>query len=187
MNSSGLTVIMDAAPTIGLLRIVSQHQIPTTMTTLVSRKPLLSSMFDDDTFDLLPTRFMDSPSWNMPSMFNTPFFRNGMNLPAVNIKDNAKSYDVEFAVPGYKKDELRIHVENGVLTVSSEKKMESEEEKNGYTRREFNFRSFQRSFSLPEHADADNVKANYTDGILKLSVPKKSAPVEKAAKEVKIA
>ena len=86
MNSSGLTVIMDAAPTIGLLRIVSQHQIPTTMTTLVSRKPLLSSMFDDDTFDLLPTRFMDSPSWNMPSMFNTPFFRNGMNLLKIDSK-----------------------------------------------------------------------------------------------------
>ena len=74
-----------------------------------------------------------------------------------------------------------------MLTISSEKKKESEEDKNGYTRREFIYSSFQRSFQLPANTDADNVKANFVDGILKLSIPKTKALPEKNGKEVRIA
>lgn len=140
---------------------------------------------DDDNLGF-PTNFMEA-DWGFPTrLFNTPFFRNA-NLPAVNIKDNAKSYDLELAVPGYKKDELKVNVQDGVLTISSEKQKESEEDKNGYTRREFSYRSFERSFQLPENVDADNVKASFTDGVLKLSIPKTKALPERKGKEVRIA
>lgn len=140
---------------------------------------------DDDNFGF-PSNFIDA-EWGSPArLFNTPFLRNA-NLPAVNIKDNAKSFDLELAVPGYKKDELKVNVEDGVLTISSEKQKESEEDKNGYTRREFSYRSFQRSFQLPENVDGDNVKANFVDGVLKLSIPKTKALPEKKGKEVRIA
>lgn len=155
------------------------------MTTLTKRSTLLPSLMDDDNLGF-PTNFMEA-DWGFPTrLFNTPFFRNA-NLPAVNIKDNAKSYDLELAVPGYKKDELKVNVQDGVLTISSEKQKESEEDKNGYTRREFSYRSFERSFQLPENVDADNVKASFTDGVLKLSIPKTKALPERKGKEVRIA
>lgn len=155
------------------------------MTILTKRSTLLPSLMDDDNLGF-PTNFMEA-DWGFPTrLFNTPFFRNA-NLPAVNIKDNAKSYDLELAVPGYKKDELKVNVQDGVLTISSEKQKESEEDKNGYTRREFSYRSFERSFQLPENVDADNVKASFTDGVLKLSIPKTKALPERKGKEVRIA
>ena len=155
------------------------------MTTLTKRATLLPSLMDDDNFGF-PSNFFDA-DWGFPSRaFNTPFFRYA-NLPAVNIKDNTKSFDLELAVPGYKKDELKVNVEDGVLTVSSEKQKESEEEKNGYTRREFSYRSFQRSFQLPGNVDGGNVKATFADGLLKLSIPKMKPLPEKKGKEVRIA
>lgn len=145
------------------------------MSTLLAPRTLFPSFFDDDTFSF-PNR-----------LFKRPFFQDGEIMPAVNIKDNTKSFDLEVAAPGYKKEELKVNVEDGVLTISSEKKKESEEEKNGYTRREFNYSSFSRSFQLPQNADADNVKASFVDGVLKLSVPKTKALPEKKGKEVRIA
>jgi len=155
------------------------------MPTLLAPRTLLPSFFDDDTLDL-PSPLLDARSWPMPSVFNTPFVRNG-GLPAVNIKDTGKSFQMELAVPGYKKEDLKVHVESNLLTVSAETKKESDEEKNGYTRREFSYRSFERSFQLPDHADGDNVKASCTDGVLKLAIPKTKAMPEKRGKEVKIA
>lgn len=155
------------------------------MSTLLAPRTLLPSFFDDDTLDL-PSPLLDTRTWPIPSVFNTPFVRNGA-LPAVNIKDTGKSFHVELAVPGYKKEDLKVNTDAGTLTVSAETKKESEEEKNGYTRREFSSRSFERSFQLPDHADGDNVKATYTDGVLKLTIPKTKALPEKHGKEVKIA
>ncbi|MBP7408770.1 MAG: Hsp20/alpha crystallin family protein [Flavobacteriales bacterium] len=155
------------------------------MTTPTKRSTLLPSLMDDDNFGF-PSNFVDA-DWGFPTqLFNTPFFRNA-NLPAVNIKENDASFDVELAVPGYKKEDLKVAVEGDLLTISSEKKNESEEDKNGYTRREFNYRSFQRSFQLPQNVDGDNVKATFMDGVLKLSIPKTKALPEKKGKEVRIA
>lgn len=155
------------------------------MTTLTKRSTLLPSFMDDDNYGF-PSNLLDA-EWGFPTrLFNTPFFRNA-KLPAVNIKDNTKSFDLELAVPGYKKDELKVTVVDGVLTISSEKQKDSEEEKKGFTRREFSYSSFQRSFQLPENVDADNVRANFVDGVLKLSVPKTEALPMKPGKEVRIA
>jgi HSP20 family protein len=92
---------------------------------------------------------------------------------AVNIKEDEKNYFLEFAAPGYEKDEFKIALENQVLSVSAEKKSETKEDGNTYTRREFAFTSFQRSFNLPESVNEEGIKAEYKNGILNVSIPKK--------------
>jgi HSP20 family protein len=93
-------------------------------------------------------------------------------LPAVNVKETDKSYDIEVAVPGMKKEDFNIAVENKVLTISADLKEEKEEKDDKYTRREFVSTSFKRSFSLPENVDENNIQAHYENGILKVTVPK---------------
>lgn len=106
-------------------------------------------------------------------------FSSQMTMPAVNVKETADQFLVEFAVPGKKKEDFKISVENNMLTVSSEEKVESESEdkveEGSYTRREFRYSSFSRSFTLPKSADADKISAKYEDGVLNVFVPKKEA------------
>lgn len=92
---------------------------------------------------------------------------------AVNIKEDEKSYQLEFAAPGYEKEEFKIGVENQLLTVSADKKDEKSEEGRDYTRREFAYSSFQRSFNLPESVNSDAIKAEYKNGVLQVFIPKK--------------
>lgn len=159
---------------------------PIIMSTLLAPSVVLPSVLDDDGFGF-PAPMLDSEFFTLPSrLLNAPLFRN-LDLPAVNVKDNTKTFELELAVPGYKKDDLKVHVDEGMVTISSEKKKESEEDKNGYKRREFSYTSFQRSFQLPENTDGDKVTANYVDGILKISIPKTKALPEKKGKEVRIA
>jgi len=94
------------------------------------------------------------------------------DIPAVNIIEEEKQFVLELAVPGMKKEDFKINLENQVLTISKEEKEEKEEKKENYSRREFYFNSFSRSFSLPKIVVADKIKADYKDGILMLSLPK---------------
>ena len=96
-----------------------------------------------------------------------------VNIPAVNIKDNEKNYELELAVPGRKKEDFNIEVDVNVLTVSSEIKTENEISEKNYTRREFASASFKRAFTLPETIDEEKIKASYEDGILKFTLPKR--------------
>ena len=129
---------------------------------------------------------MDDDRFLSPSrLFNRSFMRE-TTLPSVNIKDNHKSFDLELAVPGYKKEDLNVNVKDNVLTISSEKKHESEEEKKGFTRREFSYSSFTRSFVLPDNVDAESIKAHYHDGLLKLTIAKTKELPESKGKEIKI-
>lgn len=118
--------------------------------------------------------------------FNSKLAKMGTVIPAVNIKENKDDYSVEVAVPGVKKEDLKINLEKGLLTISSEKKEEKEEKKEDYTRREFCFNSFSRSFSLPENIDEENIKANYNDGVLNLVIGKKQVTESSNTKEIKI-
>ena len=93
-------------------------------------------------------------------------------LPAVNIKENEQDFSVELAAPGLKKEDFKLELANRILSISSEKTNEKEEKTGNYTRKEFGFSSFKRSFSIPENVDQDQISANYTDGILKLVLPK---------------
>ena len=107
------------------------------------------------------------------------------NVPSVNIIENDKDFVIEFAVPGVKKDEFNIKLDNQVLTVSREIKEEEEETKENYTRREFVYDSFSRSFTLPKSILFDKIAADYNEGILKLTLPKKEEEA-KLSREIKI-
>lgn len=130
-------------------------------------------------------------SWLADLFDNEKFFDSDwlkrQSMPAVNVKETEKNYEIELAAPGRSKKDFNISAENGVLTISTEQKEEKEQKEKDYTRKEFSYSSFSRSFSLPENANEDDVKANYADGILKLEVAKKviSQPKSKKAIEVK--
>jgi HSP20 family protein len=93
--------------------------------------------------------------------------------PAVNIAETENEFHIELAVPGLKKEDFKISLDKNVLIVSTEKKAENVEEGKKYSKREYTYNSFVRSFTLPESADQSKIAAEYTDGILKLNVTKK--------------
>ncbi|MEO5789153.1 MAG: Hsp20/alpha crystallin family protein [Gelidibacter sp.] len=113
-------------------------------------------------------------------------FNTGMTLPAVNIKENSDEFYLEIAVPGMKKSDFNIDLDNKILSISSETKEEHEEKKDNYTRREFGYSSFKRTFTLPDTIEADKIKAEYKDGILTVHLPKREEAKEKPAKRISV-
>jgi len=129
-------------------------------------------------------------SW-LPDFFDTEkFFDSDLlknrALPAVNVKESEKNYEIDVVAPGRSKKDFNISAENGVLTISSEMKEEKEEKETDYTRKEFSYSSFSRSFVLPENANEDDIKANYAEGILKLEVAKKNISQPKIKKAIEV-
>jgi HSP20 family protein len=118
---------------------------------------------------------------------NSVNFWNKANVPAVNIAENDDTFKIEFAAPGLTKTDFKINLNNDVLTVSSEKEINNEESKTNYTRKEFNFSSFERTFTLPDSANGDKIKAEYKDGILSIEIPKREEAKVKPAREIEIA
>lgn len=116
------------------------------------------------------------------------FSQKRSNVPAVNIQENEHEFQIDVAAPGMKKEDFKLNLDNNVLTISSEKEHKNEEkdEKGNYTRREFSYQSFARSFSLPEMVNADQIKANYNDGILRISLPKKEEAKKRAPRSIDI-
>ncbi|EAR00183.1 Hsp20/alpha crystallin family protein [Maribacter sp. HTCC2170] len=108
------------------------------------------------------------------------------NIPAVNIKENEENFELELMVPGRKKEDFLIEINENVLTISSETKSEENIEKGNFTRREFIFTSFKRAFTLPETVDEENIKANYENGILKFSLPKKEEALPKPKRMIEL-
>lgn len=111
----------------------------------------------------------------------------GATLPAVNVKETNEDFVIEVAAPGMKRDEFQVELQNHVLTISAQTSTEERDEKDNYTRREFSYQSFQRSFALPEDkAEDDKISAKYTDGILRVTVPKKEEAKVKHPKQIAI-
>jgi len=114
------------------------------------------------------------------SLFDNLFYdsalagKNFSRVPAVNIAESEKGYHLEFAVPGFSKEDVKIHVENEVLTVSGEHKVEEGSDQKKYGRKEFSYTSFKRSFTLPESVDVEQIEANLKDGVLSVEVAKKA-------------
>jgi len=108
-------------------------------------------------------------------------------LPSVNIKETADAFEVEVAAPGFDKSDFNIELNNGVLTISSEKQI-SEEVKDDerIARQEFSYQSFTRSFTLPELVEDEKITAKYKNGILTINIPKKEEAKPKPAKQIKI-
>jgi HSP20 family protein len=133
-------------------------------------------------FPTIPS-FFDVAGWDEDFMSS---FMNGKHLPAVNISETDKTYLVEVAAPGMEKKDFHVKVEEGMLCVSAEKEEKKEVKEKDYKRREYNFESFDRRFSLPENVDEKNIKAKYEDGVLKITLVKTAVKVSKA-KEVTVA
>ena len=108
-------------------------------------------------------------------------------LPAVNIKENETGFELELAIPGQKKEDFHVDIDENVMTVSMETKSEAETSEDNYTRKEFSYRSFRRAFTLPETIDEDKIEASYTDGILKFVLPKKDEALPKPKRNISIA
>ncbi len=122
---------------------------------------------------------------DLPSVF-TSNFNTGVSLPKVNIKETADAYVVEMAVPGLKKSDFKLDLDHHVLSISTEKKETHEEQQENYTRKEFGYSAFKRTFTLPETVDDDKISANYQDGILNILLPKKEEAKQKPARQIKI-
>ncbi len=131
---------------------------------------LLSDIFE-------PNRFLGG---------ELPMFDIARRIPPVNIKETSKELHVAFAVPGMKKSDFKVQVENKTLTVSAERAEEKEEQDEQYTKKEYNYHSFSRSFMLPEYAKTADIQAHYADGVLKLVIPKKESTSNTSKKEIKI-
>ena len=149
--------------------------LPTKKESLSTFRSRFSNLFDFDRFDRLFER-----DWLFDRM--APFFS---EVPAVNIKEDEKMFSLELAAPGMSKKDFHINVDDGNLIISCEKEEETKEEKDNYTRREYSYNNFRRTFALPENVLADNIEAKYDNGLLKLFVPKMEE-VKKPVKEIRI-
>lgn len=129
-----------------------------------------------------------------PSLMNEilrPDWYGGVNTykpfaPAVNVKETDSIYELEMAIPGRKKDDIKIDIDKELLTISSEITKEKNETEENYTRKEFSFNAFKRVFTLPETVDADKINASYEDGILRFVLPKKEEALPKPKRSIEI-
>ncbi len=132
------------------------------------RNPLsdmVNNIFDNDLGDFFGKRYSD---------------------PAANIIENTDAFHLEIAAPGMVKDDFKINLENNILTISVEVEDQKREEGKNYSRKEFYYGSFSRSFTLPKTIDLEKIKADYESGILKIALPKKEEAKVDIKKEIRI-
>lgn len=131
-----------------------------------------------------------SGSWLSDFFDNDRFFDSSLlkfqSVPAVNVKETDKSFEIEVAAPGLTKKDFNVSVDNHILTISSEKKEEKETKEKDYTRQEFSYSSFSRSFALPDNIKEEEVNARYEDGVLKLTLSKKIPSTQKTKKAIEV-
>jgi HSP20 family protein len=132
-----------------------------------------------------PTGLADMFQNFFDSDFNEFFGRRFID-PAANIIENPDSFQLDLAAPGLKKEYFKINLENNILTISSEVQDEKDEEGKNYSRKEFFYGSFSRSFTLPKSIDLEKISADYESGILKVKLPKKEEAKLEVKKEIKI-
>jgi len=148
--------------------------------------------------EIMGTQALAKLSERMPSVFDDFFkpwnewfdkgglFARTMNVPAVNITEQKDTYQVSLAAPGLKKDDFKIDVDGNMLTISSEKEETKEEKDKKFTRKEYSYSSFSRSFTLPEEINKEKIEAKYEDGVLKISLPRKEEAKKPAAKHIAV-
>lgn len=95
--------------------------------------------------------------------------------PAVDVKEEENRFLIHADIPGVDPKDIEVHMDNGILTIRGERQSENKDEKNGYKRVERVYGSFYRRFTLPDTADADNIKAESKNGVLEISIGKKTA------------
>ncbi len=136
----------------------------------------------------LPMLFDDFFNRDMFNWNNTNFSNTNTTIPAVNIKETAERYEVEVAAPGMTKNDFKVELDGNALTISSEKSNQKEEsEGDRYTRKEFSYQSFQRTFTLQkEVVDIEKIEAHYENGLLRLLIPKKEEAKQKQPRLIQI-
>ena len=142
---------------------MKNYDLPTTL-----GGSLISNFFDDENF------------------FNSRWL-NGRGVPAVNVKESDKNFEIEVAAPGYDKKDFNVSIENGVLTISAETQTKNETKSdNNYRRKEFECSSFSRSFTLPQSIGENDINARYEDGVLRLTIARKEEAPRNAKKAIEI-
>lgn len=141
---------------------------------IIRRNELFPALFDD---------FFAKDLWG-----NTPNSSTNTTVPAVNIRENKDSYEVEMAAPGMTKNDFKVELDGNMLTITSQKQDEKElKDGERYTKREFSYQSFERSFQLSKDVvDADKIEAKYQNGVLHLVIPKKEEVKQKPPRQIQI-
>jgi len=150
------------------MNLLKRNSLPS----LLMDWPMSNSLFGPD---ILDTNF-EFPSFN----------RLGATVPSVNVSETLKEYKLEVAAPGLERKDFKIEVENHCLCISGEKEEEKKKKEDDYTRREYSFNSFSRSFSLPENVKEDGIDAKYENGVLKVVVPKLKATPAKITRQIEV-
>ncbi len=132
----------------------------------------------------------------MPNLFDEFFGRGLMSeiynrslfssMPSANIVEEKEKFIIELAAPGLEKEDFKINVEEKILSISVEKEDVKEDENSKYSKREFSYSTFNRSFNLPDSIHIDKIEAEYKKGILSVHLPKKEEAIVKPAREIKI-
>ena len=146
-----------------------------TMTKWNNSRPM-TNLFDD---------FFSRDLWSYGLANNST---TNTTIPAVNIKETAENFEVSMAAPGMRKEDFRVELEGNQLTISSEfENQQEQKEGERYTRREFSYQSFQRSFTLPRNVvDVEHIEATYNDGVLRLLIPKREEAKKKPPRTIEI-
>ncbi|MGN6494481.1 MAG: Hsp20/alpha crystallin family protein [Agriterribacter sp.] len=146
----------------------------------------------------MATQSLTRLSDRMPSLFSDLFkpwnewIGNGngwetlINIPAVNVTEQKNEYQLSVAAPGMKKNDFKVDVDGNILTISAEKEESKEEKEKKFSRKEYSFSSFSRSFTMPDEVEKEKIEATYEDGILKLSLPRKAPAKSSQAKQIAV-
>lgn len=134
-----------------------------------------------------PSLFDDFFSREFFNWGNSNFSSTSTTVPAVNIKESKDEFKVEVAAPGMEKKDFAITLDGNQLTISSAKQLEETKKEESYTRREFSYQSFTRTFQLPKDVvDSEKIMATYENGLLLLTIPKKEEAKQKGPKQITI-
>jgi len=140
-----------------------------------------------NSFPFFPTFFDDVLSSSLFNWNNEHYSSTSTTIPSVNIRETHEHFEVDMAAPGMKKEDFKVELEGNTLTISSAKKQEYEDKREGYSRKEFSYQSFQRSFTLPKDVvDEDKIAAQYENGLLHLTIPKKEEARKKTPRLIEI-
>lgn len=152
-------------------------------------KTTVRSNGNGNLFPAIPSLFEDFILRDMLDSSMSNWKPKGASMPAVNVGETNDAFEIEVAAPGMKREDFHVELDNNILTISSriDGKREENDSDGKYTRREFSYQSFQRSFELPEDkVEGEKISARYTDGILYITVPKKEGAKVKPPKQISV-
>ena len=131
---------------------------------------LMSGLFGEDLFD----EFLGLPTRELANIDRQLYGKHAQNLMKTDVHENENDYEMDMDLPGFKKDQIKINLENGYLTIEASKEHDSEKKKHGKVIRQERYEgSMQRSFYVGDGVKVEDVKARFEDGVLKLCIPKK--------------